>query len=82
VEDRVDAALLARRWDAPEVQASGRALDDLARRAVPPRQCATEWSGPWTTVRGLYRGRVISFAYGEACARDTKTSREAQAFGA
>jgi hypothetical protein len=67
----------------PRPQASCSALVDiLNRRAVPPRHCVHEISGPWTTVRGLYEGKRISLACAEACAKGRKTSIEAQALGA
>jgi hypothetical protein len=66
----------------PLPRASCSALADLMTRdAVPPRHCASELSGPWTTVRGVYLGKPISLAYGEACAAPVKVSREAQALG-
>jgi hypothetical protein len=66
----------------PKPGASCRALADLvARHAVPPRHCRSELGGPWTSVRGVYAGKAISLAYGEACAAGTKTSLEAQALG-
>jgi len=67
----------------PKPRASCSALADLlARHAVPPRHCLAELGGPWTTVRGIYQGRSISLAYGEACAPNRKTSLEGQALGA
>jgi subtilisin inhibitor-like len=67
----------------PKPRASCAALADLlARHAVPPRHCATEIGGPWTTVKGVYAGKAISLAYAEACAADRRTSLNAQALGA
>jgi Subtilisin inhibitor-like len=67
----------------PRPRASCSALAKLlAHDAVPPRHCASEMGGPWTTVRGTYRGKPISLDYGEACATGTRTSLEAQALGA
>lgn len=65
----------------PEPRAACLALADLlARHAVPPRHCDAEAGGPWTTVRGTYRGRVLSLAYAEACGRD-RTGHEGQVLG-
>jgi hypothetical protein len=59
-----------------------RALAALLRNgAVPPRHCAHETSGPWTTVRGTYRGHTISLAYAEACAASARAGIEAQQLG-
>lgn len=67
----------------PRPRASCSALAKLlARHGVPPRHCASEIGGPWTTVRGTYRGKPISLAYAEACAVGASTSLEAQALGA
>ncbi len=66
----------------PRAAAACRALAALLRDgAVPPRHCATEIGGPWTTVRGAYRGRTISLAYAEACALGARASIEAQQLG-
>jgi hypothetical protein len=40
-----------------------------------------ETSGPWTTVRGTYRGRAIALAYAEACAVGARAGIEAQELG-
>jgi len=65
----------------PDPRAACLALADLlAHGAVPPRHCYSEAGGPWTTVRGTYRGRALSLAYAEACGRG-RAGREGQALG-
>jgi hypothetical protein len=67
----------------PRAPSACRALTALVRgRAVPTRHCSFELDGPWTTVRGTYRGRTISLAYAEACARGRRAAQEAEALGA
>lgn len=67
----------------PQAAAACRALTSLLRaHAVPPRHCPAELGGPWTTVRGTYRGHPVSLAYAEACARGRRAALQAQALGA
>jgi hypothetical protein len=67
----------------PQPRSSCSALSDLlTRHAVPPRHCVHESGAPWTTVRGLYRGRAISLDYAEACASGHRTAMATQALGA
>ena len=67
----------------PDPAAACSALADLlAHHTIPTPNCPHAPSAPWTTVRGVYRGRRISLKYAEACASSDRASLEAQALGA